>query len=64
MNFKEFAEAAQNAEDIEASANDMVGNMARLCVGRLRSSGCSSYVLCRLKRELAQWNMHTHEWKE
>jgi hypothetical protein len=64
MNFKEFAEAVQDAENLNTSANYMVDRMARLCVGRLRSSGCSSYVLCKLKRELAQWNMHTHEWKE
>lgn len=63
MTFNEFSQAVAEAEAIERQANDMVQRLARICVGRLRSSQVPEYVLVRLKYELRDFNMRTQTWR-
>lgn len=45
-------------------ADEAVGHACGLSAGRLRASGVSEWVLCELKKELKNFNMHTGTWRE
>lgn len=55
--------AVDRAEREIYRANTVVRDMAYLCKGRLQSSSVDPSVLCALKKELANFNMHTGRWK-
>ncbi|AEP08927.1 hypothetical protein [Micavibrio aeruginosavorus] len=55
-----FDEATRTIRIADNHVNDMAG-MVR---GRLRACSVSHSTLCELKRELADYNMHTGKWKE
>jgi len=55
-------DAVNEAEQTLHAADSVADKMARLLVGRLRKVR-SAWVLKALKRELADFNMHTQEWK-
>lgn len=64
MNFDEAIQAAEHARRTQLAADAMLRRTAGLLCGRLKSADIAHYDLCRLKRELAKYNMHTQEWKE
>jgi len=45
-------------------ADQCVNDMAELCAGKLQSSNVGAWALTKLKRELANFNIHTGRWKE
>lgn len=59
----EVKEAVQRAEYQLYRAEACVKDMAYLCAGRLRSARVSHDVLVKMKRELADYNIHTKRWK-
>jgi hypothetical protein len=59
----EIRAALTDANEAIAVVNRYVGNFAELCRGRLRQSHASNTALSDLKRELADWNIHTGKWK-
>ena len=62
----EMKAAVQEAEHTFRAADSISKDMAELLIGRLRKVS-NSYVgndaLCKLKRELRDFNMTTGEWK-
>jgi len=64
MTIAEILQAVRDAEAAQRQVDTQVGQMARLCAGRLREAGVSSWTLVKLKRELRNFNMHTSMWKE
>ena len=63
MTFTEALQAAEDARQTQRAADVMVRKTAALIRGRLEVAGVSDQVLCNLKRELANYNMHTGQWK-
>lgn len=63
MKFDEMREAINDARATINRADMVVSGMASMCAGRLRSAGVSHHYLCELKKELANYNMHTGSWK-
>lgn len=63
MTLSDVEQAVEEARRTIARADTAASQMARLVAGRLRKSGVSHQVLCELKRELADYNMHTRRWK-
>ena len=63
MTFTEALQAAEDAKQTQGAADVMLRNTAALLRGRLEVAGVSDQVLCDLKRELANYNMHTCQWK-
>lgn len=64
MDFDEMTKAVNQASQTINMADNMVGRMAALIVGRLRKSSVSGSVLKSLKKELQDYNMHTGMWKD
>lgn len=64
MTFDEFNQVVAEAESVEQRANEVVQQLARICVGRLRSSHASVYVLARLKRELRDFDLRDYSWRD
>lgn len=62
--FDEVRAAVQQARDWQRAVDQQTSQMAGLIAGRLRAAGVSHSVLCDLKRELADYNMHTGTWKK
>lgn len=64
MNITEIRAARQQAMyDIE-KADEAVRMVAHLISGRLEVAGVQGHILSALKKELKNYNMTTHEWKE
>ena len=63
LSYNEAIEAAEEAERTLNIANIMLRKTSRMLSGRLESSGVSRFVLCELKKELANYNMRTGEWR-
>lgn len=63
MRFDEMKEAVRDARATINRADMHVSSMASMCAGRLRRAGVSHHTLCELKKELANYNMHTGSWK-
>lgn len=64
LSIEEMGEALEDAERTLKRADAVTGRMARMMVGRLRNAQVSAYTLAALKRELADFNMHTKSWKQ
>lgn len=63
MDINQMAQALEEARITLARADRVAGQLANMLRGRLRSGNIPSYVLKDLKKELANYNMHTGEWK-
>lgn len=64
MNIFEMREALRQACNTIDENDRIVGAMAQMIKGRLRNSNATSTTLCALKKELANYNMHTGQWKD
>lgn len=64
MNYLDAMQAAEEAKKTQQAADAMLRRTAKLLRGRLQVATIDDQTLCRLKRELAKYNMHTGEWKE
>jgi arabinogalactan endo-1,4-beta-galactosidase len=64
MRFDEVTAAIEDATRTVNQADRIVKDLAHLCAGRLRKANVSSWVLQDLKRELANYNIHTSSWKD
>lgn len=58
----ELQTALNEARQLEASVNSQAKALARILVGRLRHV-YDDDALAALKRELADYNIHTQRWK-
>lgn len=63
MKIDDMHEAVTEARATIHRVDTVVGSMANMCAGRLRRAGVRHYTLCQLKKELANYNMHTGSWK-
>lgn len=63
INRYQLDEIVKEAEREINQANDTTRRCASICSDRLKSSGVYHGDLCKLKRELANYNMHTREWR-
>lgn len=63
MTFDEMNAAVEDAERTIRLLDMRVNKMARMIAGRLQSADVPSTVLCKLKKELQNYNMTTGEWK-
>lgn len=61
--FDDMREAVQDARTKLRAADNVVGAMAEMCAGRLRTANVSPSALEKLKKELADYNIHTAKWK-
>lgn len=64
MDLGTMEEAVNDANSTIKNADYMTGRMARILAGRLRAGRVNHYVLVKLKRELAKYNMNTKTWKD
>ena len=64
MSMNEIREGFEDARITRIRTEHFLEEIADFLVGRLRVSNISSYTLCRLKRELAKYNMQTCEWRD
>lgn len=62
IDFEDFNQAYQDARTTIRVADAHVGKMAQMIAGRLRKGDVSVTTLCELKKELADFNMHTKQW--
>jgi len=60
----EVKAAVQRAKNEIYRADQAVEDMAELCAGKLKQCNVSAHVLKKLKRELANFNIHTGRWNE
>lgn len=63
MTYDEARQVLAIARSTINASNYIVGDIAALCVGRLRQSNATNATLSELKRELKDYNIHTREWK-
>lgn len=64
MTLADMENAVEDARRTIAQADKAAWRMANMLRGRLRCSNLPAYVLRDLKKELANFNMHTGVWKE
>ena len=62
--FDKMREAVSQARVQIAAVDNVVGAMAELMIGRLRTGNVSQRALTQLKKELAGFNMHTGKWSK
>lgn len=63
MEWREMHEAVEDARRTIVCADLFKQQMADLFAGQLQAARIGDYTLCRLKRELRDYNMHTGTWK-
>jgi len=63
MDFDDMSSAVEDAASTIRIMRSQVARMAKMCADRLQDAGVSHDTLCKLKRELESYNMHTGEWK-
>jgi hypothetical protein len=64
MELYDVERAVNEAKQTIRNADKKVSDMADLIKGRLKSANVHSRVLIELKKELADFNMHTKEWSK
>ncbi len=64
MTIEEMKTAVEDAKVTLKRTDYLVEEMAKMIVGRLRASECSSTVLRDLKTELQKFNRHTLSWMD
>ena len=62
MNWDDFRDAFSSARHTMNQADSVANSMANMLVGRLNK--CSGNTLEKLKRELRDFNIQTHKWKD
>ena len=62
MNWDDFWKSFADARNTMSQADSVADRMAGMLVGRLHK--CSGYTLAKLKRELRDFNIQTHKWKD
>lgn len=62
MTLSDMERAVDEANATLSRADMLADKLARLLIGRLKRVS-SGYVLRALKKELANYNMHTGDWK-
>ena len=62
--WSEFRQAFDEAKRTINTADNHIGDMARMISGRLKNGNISDYVLAELKRELQNYNIHTKLWSD
>lgn len=62
MNWDDFRAVFNTARCTMNQADSIADSMADMLVGRLDK--CSVYTLAKLKRELRDFNIQTHQWKD
>lgn len=62
MNIWQMRREINEAKEVLNNADNVAKDIAPLLVGRLRS--CSGFTLEKLKKELRDFNAHTHKWKD
>jgi len=63
MTFNEMQTAIRDAKQTLRNGDEAARQLAHLLAGRLQVSGVDHGVLCKLKRELARYDMHRRTWK-
>lgn len=63
ITFDQMVQSVEQAHTTIRRADMVAGQMARILKGRLRTANIPRHVLCDLKKELKDYNMHTGEWK-
>jgi len=64
LTWSEVNHGIKDAERTMSAADRVVGEMADLIRGKLRSGKVSGYALADLKRELRDFDLRTYCWKE
>lgn len=64
MTFEQMSEAVRDAERTLNRAKYMVKKMAPLVAGQLEHGDIDHWTLAKMKRELANYNIHTRRWKK
>ncbi len=64
LTWTEANEAISDAKRTIRQADFHIRTLSDLVVGKLQSGNVSDYSLCKLKRELSRYNMHTGRWKD
>lgn len=64
ISFGQMVQAVEQAHTTIRRADMVAGQMARILKGRLRTANIPQHVLCELKKELKNYNMHTGTWRE
>jgi len=63
MKWSEMNNAVSEARRTISQADLMIGEMAKMMRGKLRSGRISVYALEDFKKELRNFDMRTHTWK-
>ena len=63
MNWSDFYQAFEQAKDAQRQADKISRQMASILAGRLQTADVGASDLCKLKKELENYNMHTGKWK-
>ena len=64
MDISQAHRCINQARETIKNGDHVIKTLAYLMVGRLRVVKIPGYVLAELKRELRDFNMQTHEWKD
>lgn len=64
MTLADMENAVEDARRTLAQADRATARLAGMLRGRLRRADIPPYILKALKRELADYNMHTGTWKD
>ena len=63
LSFSDMYHAVLDAQSSINQASKHISKMANLIAGKLQGNKVSHYTLCKLKKELANFNMQTGIWK-
>lgn len=63
LSWNEVRQGIREAEVTIRNAEQNVCFMVSIIIGKLKSSKIPHNYLCKLKRELKDFNMHTGKWK-
>lgn len=64
MNWEEFNSAVRTAKQDINYGDDAARSLGKLMANRLRVAQLDRWTLDALKRELRDWDMVTHSWKD
>ena len=62
--FDQMREAVTEAQTTFRACDAYTGSMAKMISGRLKKARVPDHILCDLKKELKNFNMHTGCWKD
>ena len=64
LKWYEINEAIEDAKETTRVVDVKVNQMAGIISGKLKICDVDSDILCKLKSELKNFNMHTFKWKD